>query len=111
MAGGQLDDAVEWLSQHQEDADIDHELTFEQAASLNLLRRKQVLPAPLAQAIDNGICTFAVSGKTFVPQRWYKCQTCKLIKNEGCCESCALTCHAGQFVWYRIIIFMFIFTC
>jgi uncharacterized UBP type Zn finger protein len=34
LAGGALEDAVEWLSQHQEDADIDNDFTFAQYVAM-----------------------------------------------------------------------------
>jgi hypothetical protein len=49
------------------------------------IQPKQVLPAPVMSAIDNAICTFAVTGKSYCPQVWFKCVTCKLVNNEGCC--------------------------
>jgi len=96
LAGGALEDAVEWLSQHQEDADIDNDLSFAQYVSIKGIQPKQLLPAPLVSAIDNSICTFAASGKSYCPQVWFKCVTCNLVNNEGCCLSCARLCHAGH---------------
>jgi len=47
----------------------------------------------------NQICTFSQTGKTFVDQLWWRCQTCWPNREEiGCCEVCAKVCHQGHIV-------------
>jgi len=42
-------------------------------------------------------CTFDFTGTQYAPHRsWYSCVTCGLVNNEGCCEGCKVTCHAGH---------------
>jgi arsenate reductase-like glutaredoxin family protein len=48
------------------------------------------------EAIKMNICTFSVTGTTFVHQKWYFCQDCDLVEHKGCCEACASTCHKGH---------------
>lgn len=45
-------------------------------------------------------CTFAKTRKNYEFQHWYYCYTCGLIGNEGCCSTCATTCHKGHNVVY-----------
>jgi hypothetical protein len=62
---------------------------------------------------ENGIvsqshaCTYDVSGREYVPQRWYTCMTCTPQQEEdsfhwffeqrmGCCLACAKRCHQGH---------------
>lgn len=41
-------------------------------------------------------CTFVKTGKNFVDQTTYRCKTCQLVGNFGCCVMCAATCHKGH---------------
>jgi len=47
-------------------------------------------------------CTFATTGKSFVKQEWYDCNTCGLAGNDGdaeqkgVCAGCAARCHSGH---------------
>ena len=44
-----------------------------------------------------GKCTFSVTGKKFVYQKWMRCTTCfEPEKNAGVCMGCAKTCHEGH---------------
>lgn len=49
------------------------------------------------QSVIEPICTFEVTGKSFIKQKWYECKTCTHYgPNEGMCEVCAKTCHKGH---------------
>eukprot|EP01125_Pyxidicula_operculata_P016692 TRINITY_DN5775_c0_g1_i1.p1 TRINITY_DN5775_c0_g1~~TRINITY_DN5775_c0_g1_i1.p1 ORF type:complete len:470 (+),score=21.03 TRINITY_DN5775_c0_g1_i1:1-1410(+) len=45
------------------------------------------------------VCTYTVTGTNYAPQPWYKCITCDLVGNNGCCSVCAATCHSGHEVY------------
>ena len=47
-------------------------------------------------AIDQNICTFALTGPHFIKQDVWTCSTCKLSDTEGCCAVCVRTCHSGH---------------
>jgi len=93
-----LEEAIEWIGEHQDDDDIDAPLSMQQLQSIGALRPKRRLhvPAPIRTALSHNLCTFTVTGNTFSPQAWYRCHTCRLIEAEGCCESCAKVCHFGH---------------
>lgn len=98
LARGSLADAVEWLAEHQNDADIDAELTYTQLRALEYIvacADAPVLPS-LRDAIDAGVCTFAVTGKFYCPQVFYRCETCRFGESEGVCASCAKRCHRNH---------------
>jgi len=52
----------------------------------------------LKRAVDRGQCTFRVTGRSYVPQQWFRCDTCRLNETKGCCAVCAKRCHAGHAV-------------
>eukprot|EP01126_Amoeba_proteus_P040294 TRINITY_DN4291_c0_g2_i3.p1 TRINITY_DN4291_c0_g2~~TRINITY_DN4291_c0_g2_i3.p1 ORF type:complete len:308 (-),score=57.72 TRINITY_DN4291_c0_g2_i3:263-1186(-) len=41
-------------------------------------------------------CTFGQTSRNPRSQDWYRCYTCNLRGNMGCCVVCAETCHAGH---------------
>lgn len=44
-----------------------------------------------------GHCTFERTGEDFIHHaKVYRCITCGLVDDMGCCEECAKTCHAGH---------------
>jgi hypothetical protein len=43
-------------------------------------------------------CTILRTGTTYVYQPWFHCVTCGLVGDKGCCQICAVTCHAGHTV-------------
>lgn len=98
LARGVLIDAVEWLAQHQDDADIDAELTYTQLRALNCISAclEAAVAPSIRDAVAAGVCTFAVTGKTYCPQVWYRCDTCPFGESEGVCASCAARCHRGH---------------
>lgn len=49
----------------------------------------------ILSALKDQICTFGFTGRHFHKQKWFKCVTCNLVNNLGCCEICAKTCHAN----------------
>lgn len=51
-------------------------------------------------ALDNKLCTFAVTQKEFMNQHWYHCHTCGMIDGEGACTVCAKVCHKGHDLSY-----------
>lgn len=59
------------------------------------LSASEVLPV-IVQAVASGRCTYLRTGPHYYVQKWYHCRTCNLIDNEGCCEVCKDTCHAGH---------------
>ena len=46
------------------------------------------------------ICTYIATGKTYIKQKCYQCRTCQISGDNGFCEICAKTCHAGHDVYY-----------
>ena len=42
------------------------------------------------------VCSFAVTGRNFVEQAWYTCNTCGLVDRTGVCGACKERCHAGH---------------
>eukprot|EP01108_Squamamoeba_japonica_P007115 TRINITY_DN5916_c0_g1_i1.p2 TRINITY_DN5916_c0_g1~~TRINITY_DN5916_c0_g1_i1.p2 ORF type:complete len:310 (+),score=92.99 TRINITY_DN5916_c0_g1_i1:41-931(+) len=99
LARNSLENAIEWIGEHQDDADIDNPLTFAQLRALGAIRmKKPTIPTPddVERATEHGICTLAVSGRTFCPQPWFSCKTCNLVDSDGCCASCADRCHRGH---------------
>jgi hypothetical protein len=98
LARFNLEDAVEWLALHQDDSDIDEPLSFAQLKALNAVVPRVGITVcdALRAAIDAGVCTFAVTGKQFVPQYWLSCETCNFGEREGVCVSCARRCHRGH---------------
>lgn len=49
----------------------------------------------LAAARDN-VCTVTRTGREYVKQVYYRCLTCNLVGNLGCCAVCVSVCHAGH---------------
>lgn len=98
LAKFSLEDAVEWLAEHQDDADIDEPLSFAQLKAIGAVapRSAVFVCRSLRCAIDAGVCTFAVTGKQFMPQEWFVCSTCNFGDREGVCASCARRCHRGH---------------
>lgn len=50
----------------------------------------------IAEAVRNNKCTYTVTGKNFVQQKWFFCYTCGFVDSEGVCEGCANVCHKGH---------------
>jgi hypothetical protein len=44
------------------------------------------------------VCTYASCHQGEVLQLWYRCQTCGLTGNLGCCDACVKECHRGHAV-------------
>jgi hypothetical protein len=59
-------------------------------------RRKGEISAAIKDAVASGKCTYLRTGPHYYVQQWYHCRTCRLVDNEGCCEVCRYTCHAGH---------------
>ena len=45
------------------------------------------------EGLNEKLCTFAVTQKSFMTQYWYHCYTCGLAENTGVCSICAKVCH------------------
>lgn len=45
---------------------------------------------------NNTTCTYHFTKDNFHRQTFYRCLTCGLKGNLGCCESCAKSCHFGH---------------
>ena len=45
-------------------------------------------------------CTYKETKKQYMSQPFYRCRTCFRGDREGCCDSCATTCHRGHQVSY-----------
>jgi len=41
-------------------------------------------------------CTYLISSSCFVEQVFYRCNTCNLVGNLGCCAVCKENCHQGH---------------
>lgn len=98
LARGSLSDAVEWLAEHQDDADIDADLTYTQLRELDCINACVDAPvvASLRDAVNAGVCTFAVTGRTYCAQVFFRCDTCQFGETEGVCASCAARCHRNH---------------
>lgn len=53
-------------------------------------------PSTLDECLQQGVCTFLVSGSTYPEQMWFLCRSCWSGENQGCCAACAASCHAGH---------------
>ncbi len=57
--------------------------------------------AAVERSIQEGQCTFAATGASWMPQPYYVCRTCRELHstnsaNVGCCLPCAAVCHQGH---------------
>lgn len=87
-------------------AAINHDLLFacahRQKDELNKELTAKYQSWDINQAIQDGKCTFTVTGERYAVQRFYECKTCKPFPvsgtriNRGCCAACANVCHAGH---------------
>eukprot|EP01122_Echinamoeba_exundans_P010381 TRINITY_DN387_c0_g1_i1.p1 TRINITY_DN387_c0_g1~~TRINITY_DN387_c0_g1_i1.p1 ORF type:complete len:339 (+),score=43.02 TRINITY_DN387_c0_g1_i1:99-1115(+) len=66
------------------------------AASPSPAAAAQSLEQRVNGAIQDGVCTFCVTGRTYADQNWYMCYTCGFVDGEGVCESCKNLCHANH---------------
>lgn len=41
-------------------------------------------------------CTINITGRHYVKQPWFECETCKINSPYGCCLYCATHCHKGH---------------
>jgi len=41
-------------------------------------------------------CTYLISSSIYVKQVYYRCNTCSLVGNQGCCAVCKEHCHQGH---------------
>jgi hypothetical protein len=77
--------------------------------SVDFLSKDVVLDAPstekpmppdfqkqIEECLKMNVCTFCITGKNFVNQKWFMCKDCDLSGNTGCCEVCANICHKGH---------------
>ncbi|ELR10915.1 uncharacterized protein ACA1_145570 [Acanthamoeba castellanii str. Neff] len=47
-------------------------------------------PTTYSDALARNLCSYIISGRSYVPQVWYKCLTCTPDGgNQGCCPACA----------------------
>jgi len=54
-------------------------------------------------ALKNNVCTYESTKESYQPQKFYRCYTCGLTGNLGCCETCVNTCHKGHFLSQPIL--------
>eukprot|EP00731_Ephydatia_muelleri_P027266 Em0019g139a len=52
------------------------------------------------ESLNNKLCTFTTTQRSFMNQHWYHCHTCKLVDGSGMCSICAKVCHKGHDVMY-----------
>jgi hypothetical protein len=48
----------------------------------------------------DAVCSFAKTGKSYVPHLVFECQTCNLRDRKGCCLVCSVKCHRNHAVSY-----------
>jgi len=102
LHGFDLDLALEWIVNNLDDPSIDDPLTVDQLSLImTIFPENSAVDSPpmsklINQALEQNKCTFTVTGKTYVKQKWFFCYTCGYIDSEGVCESCANICHKGH---------------
>jgi hypothetical protein len=94
--------ALDWLLNNTDNPDVDDPLTADQLSQMisivpeEDIRGKKSLTKEIKEAVENNRCTFTVTGKRFVKQKWFFCYTCGFVDSEGICEGCANVCHKGH---------------
>jgi hypothetical protein len=95
--------ALDWLCSNIEDPTIDDPISTLKLAQI-IMEVSRHVDGPqvqnqseqIAEAVRNNKCTYTVTGKNFVQQKWYFCYTCGFVDSEGVCEGCANVCHKGH---------------
>jgi hypothetical protein len=95
--------ALDWLCSNIEDPTIDDPISTIKLAQI-IMEVSRHVDGPqvqnqaeqIAEAVRNNKCTYTVTGKNFVQQKWYFCYTCGFVDSEGVCEGCANVCHKGH---------------
>jgi hypothetical protein len=96
--------ALDWLCCNLDDPTIDDPISTIKLAQIIMEVSRHANDGPqennqtelIAEAVRNNKCTYTVTGKTFVQQKWFFCYTCGFVDSEGVCEGCANTCHKGH---------------
>ncbi|KAL0488630.1 E3 ubiquitin-protein ligase [Acrasis kona] len=95
--------AFNWIIENMEDPNIDLSLTSQQIEQIVVSKQREMarnqnqpVDPEVQQAINHNVCTYCVTGNSFVNQKWFMCKTCGLSDGKGCCETCAKICHAGH---------------
>jgi hypothetical protein len=96
--------ALDWLCSNLDDPTIDDPISTLKLAQIIMEVSRHANDGPqennqnelIAEAVRNNKCTYTVTGKSFVQQKWFFCYTCGFVDSEGVCEGCANTCHKGH---------------
>jgi hypothetical protein len=112
LTGLNPDRAAEWIITNIDDPELEAPLSTVQRRLIarefmisNPGMSSPAVPPPpprVRTAIEEHVCTYAITGQNFAPQPYYHCYDCGFVDGRGVCQSCLDVCHAGHNVSARI---------
>lgn len=80
------------------EAGHDHDDMFEGGSRAGSLTGPKDMPAAIARAVKDGMCTFTATGANFHKQKWWKCVECSAAAGGdfGVCETCQACNHKSH---------------
>ena len=67
---------------------LEYCIEFHQHSLYDWIANNQIKIAPM-----NSFCTYHITDKKYIYQRWFQCIECDLFDGLGCCYHCAMHCH------------------